>query len=172
MQSISQKLRKRREELGLSQADVARRAGTSTATISRYESGWDRFEVYTLQKLASALECRLGVSLLPLTESTSKPQAEEVLRQLERLFWDVQLSVDHLDEYPTWVVGRVLEYGAMEDVHLLVRHLGRDNFLQTVSNVRFSTRRAEHFWEQILHREGMECTRKSCRNTAINSWKG
>ncbi|MFW6044304.1 MAG: helix-turn-helix domain-containing protein [Planctomycetota bacterium] len=171
MESISQQLRRRREELGLSQAEVARRAGTSPATISRYESGWDRFEVYTLQKLASALECRLGVNLTPLSEAEPKPRAQAVVEKLERLFWDVELTVDHLDEYASWVVGRVLEYGAMEDVHLLMSYLGRDVFLRTVSNVRFSSRRTKIFWEHILHREGIECTKKSCQSTVIDSWK-
>ena len=171
MQSISQQLRKRRQELGLSQAEVARRAGTSPATISRYENEWDRFEVYTLQKLASALECRLGVSLLPLSEPTPRPPAQEVVRKLDRLFWDVELTVDLLDDYTTWVVGRVLEYGALEDVHLVIGYLGRESFLQTVSNVRFSSRRTEIFWEQILQREGMECTKTSCQNTATDSWR-
>lgn len=170
MASISEQLRQRRKELGLSLSDVARRAGTSPATISRYESGWDRFEVYTLQKLASSLACRLEISLEPLEEPASTPSAETVVERLSRLFWDKELTVSDLAEYPSWVVGRVLEYGALDDVRLLIRFIGREEFLHTVCEVRFSSRRTECFWKRILEREGIECTKKFSRNTATGSW--
>jgi transcriptional regulator with XRE-family HTH domain len=170
MQPISEQLRQRRKEVGLTLAEVARRAGTSAATISRYESGWDRFEVYTLQKLASALACRLEISLEPLERGAPKPSPEALVERLSRLFWDKELTVCDLEQYPAWVVGRVLEYGALEDVHLLMEFMGRKEFLQTICEVRFSSPRTENFWKRILEREGFECTKKFSRNTATGSW--
>ena len=48
--TISRQLRDRRQQLGLSLTQLARRADTSAPTLSRYENGWSRFEVATLQK--------------------------------------------------------------------------------------------------------------------------
>jgi transcriptional regulator with XRE-family HTH domain len=48
----------RRAELGLTQAQVAGRMGTSHSAISRIESGQHRTSVATLERLAHALEVR------------------------------------------------------------------------------------------------------------------
>jgi transcriptional regulator with XRE-family HTH domain len=166
---ISRQLGARRKELGLSLAQVARRVNTSPATLSRYENGWTRFEVYTLRKLATALDCRLVVRLDPKMRRRSRPQRSDVVEKLRRLFWDQDLTVRHLEENPIWVVERVLEYGNLEDVHHLVRYMGRDTFLHHVSGARFSSNRSRVFWQQILTREGMTCTRKYSREEAATS---
>ena len=168
---ISRQLGARRKELGLSLAQVARRVNTSPATLSRYENGWTRFEVYTLRKLATALDCELVVRLDPKMRRRSRPQRSDVVEKLRRLFWDQDLTVRHLEENPIWVVERVLEYGNLEDVHHLVRYMGRDTFLRHVSGARFSSNRSRVFWQQILTREGMTCTRKYSREEAATSWR-
>lgn len=48
----------RRAELGLTQAELAERMGTSHAAISRIESGRHRTSVATLERLAHALDVR------------------------------------------------------------------------------------------------------------------
>jgi transcriptional regulator with XRE-family HTH domain len=47
--------------LGLSQAELAKRMGTSHSAISRIESGQHRTSVATLQRLADALGLRFVV---------------------------------------------------------------------------------------------------------------
>lgn len=168
---ISRQIRVRRKELGLSLAQIARRVGTSPATLSRYENGWTRFEVYTLRKLATALDCELVVRLEPKKRRGIRPKDTDVVEKLRRLFWDQDLTVRHLKENPMWVVERVLEYGNLEDVHHLVGHMGRDTFLHHVSGARFSSDRTRVFWQQILSREGMTCTRKYSREEAATSWR-
>lgn len=49
---------RRRMELGLTQAELATRMGTSHSAISRIESGQHSTSVQTLQRLAAALEMR------------------------------------------------------------------------------------------------------------------
>jgi transcriptional regulator with XRE-family HTH domain len=169
--NISRQLGARRKDLGLSLVQVARRVDTSPATLSRYENGWSRFEVYTLRKLATALDCELVVRLEPKKRSEIRPQRSDVVEKLRRLFWDQDLTVHHLEENPMWVVERVLEYGNLEDVHHLVGHMGRDTFLRYVSGARFSSDRSRAFWQQILSREGMTCTRKYSREEAATSWR-
>lgn len=53
--SIGEQLTKLRLKAGLTQAEVARRVGTTASAISRYESAeYDRYEYNTLKKIAAA----------------------------------------------------------------------------------------------------------------------
>ena len=168
---ISDALKRRRQELGLSLTQLARRANTSAATLSRYEHGWRRFELYTLEKLAAALECRIRIEFEPrVSPPTKSRDRRAVVRRLRRLFWDRPLQGRHFDEYPSWVVQRILEYGALGDVHDLVHILGRQRFLEEAAKVRFTSVRTESLWREILKKEGVACTRKSSRDKAGSSW--
>ncbi len=167
---VSRQLADRRAELDLTLAQLARRADTSSATLSRYENGWARFELYTLRKLAAALGCRLKLTLEPIATPKARPSGSQVVGQLSRLFWDCQLAAHHLRDNTLWVVERVLEYGALGEVHLLVRWLGRDEFLDYVSQARLSSVTTRGFWEQILEREGLKCARKYSRDREATFW--
>ncbi len=168
---ISRQIAARRKELGLSLSQLARRADTSPATLSRYENGWSRFELSTLRKLATALDCDLAVQLHPRNRMKGRQSPSEVVEQLRRLFWDVKLVELHLDENALWVVERVLEYGTLDDVHTLVEFLGRETFLRFVAEARFSSNRTRVFWESVLAKEGKTCTRRYSRLEAANSWR-
>jgi transcriptional regulator with XRE-family HTH domain len=168
--SISQQLRTRRKALGLSLSEVARRADTSAATLSRYENGWTRFEIYTLRKLAAALGCELGIDLRPGTASrTSGANRGAVVRRLRRLFWDHPLTAGDIDEHPVWLVERVLDYGNLDDVRVLRAAMGKAAFLHTAARATRVSPRTRSLWKELLKREGIQCTRKSYRNTAWNS---
>jgi DNA-binding XRE family transcriptional regulator len=54
---------------GLTQAELAKRVGTSHSAISRIESGQHKTSVETLQRIAGALNLRLKVTFEPLPES-------------------------------------------------------------------------------------------------------
>ncbi len=170
--NISEQLKKRRQERGLSLSQLARRANTSVATLSRYENGWQRFELYTLRKLATALGCRLRISLEPLDRTSPRKARSAGLRKLNRLFWDRRLRKRDLDDYPLWVLERVLEYGSLEDVRTLAVLMGHKRFLDNVAQVRFKSVKAENFWYLILQREGISCTKRFSRQEARPSWPG
>lgn len=170
--SVSEKLKDRRLELGLSLAQVARRADTSVATLSRYENGWQRFELYTLRKLATALGCRLRIELEPMEPSPQKKKRASGVQRLNRLFWDRKLRKKDLEEYPLWVLERVLEYGSLEDVRFLAERTGRNRFLERVAQVRFQSAKTEAFWRLLLEREGVPCTRRFSRREARPCWPG
>jgi len=169
--NLSRQIGARRKRLGLSLSQLARRVNTSPATLSRYENGWSRFEVSTLRKLATALDCDLVVKLQPRPRWVEQPTAEAVVRQIGRLFWDLDLSTSHLDEYPLWVVERVLEYGSLGDVRILTAFFGRETLLDLVSQVRLSSDRTRVFWHNVLEREGVKCTRRFSREEAASSWR-
>jgi transcriptional regulator with XRE-family HTH domain len=168
---ISRQIGARRKRLGLSLSQLARRVNTSPATLSRYENGWSRFEVSTLRKLATALDSELIVELRPRPRWVEQPTAEHVVRQIGRLFWDQNLQASHLEEHPLWVVERVLEYGNLGDVRILATFFGREDLLLLVGEARFSSDRTRSFWQQVLEREGMTCTRRFSREEAASSWR-
>jgi transcriptional regulator with XRE-family HTH domain len=158
---LSRQLKRRRRQAGLSLSQLARRADTSAATLSRYENGWARFEIYTLRKLATALGCRLAVRLEPQSRPPGKAvRRAEAVRQLKRLFWDHDLRGQDFDEHGQWVLERVLEYGSLPDVRLLMNLMGRERFLEGVRRARFQSVKTEEFWRSMLRKEGIPCTKK------------
>ena len=166
---ISEQLKGRRLALGLSLAEVARRAGTSAASLSRYENGWTRFETYTLRKLALALNCDLEIALVPMEEGKPPVRtAQAAAKQLGRLFWDHQLVPDDFEAHPVWVVERVLEYGTLADVKMLRDHMGRAAFLAATASAQRMSPRTLNCWRHMLIMEGIPCTKKYSRNTAWN----
>jgi transcriptional regulator with XRE-family HTH domain len=168
---ISQQIGARRKRLGLSLSQLARRANTSPATLSRYENGWSRFEVSTLRKLATALDCDLVVKLQPRPRWVEQPAVEHVVQQLERLFGDQDLTASHLEEDGRWVVERVLEHGNLGDIRILTAYFGRETLLRLIGEARFSSDRTRVFWRHVLEREGVACTRKFSREEAASSWR-
>ena len=165
VEGLSSELRSRRQALGLSLKQVARRAGTSVPTLSRYETGWARFELKTLRKLATALGCRLRLTLVPEAETTGEPVSDTSSR-IRRLFWDAQLDESDLDCHPRWVTTRVLEFGNLDDVRFLVQRYGTRRFLDLTATARFSSRRPWVFWRSILELEGIPCTNAFSRPAA------
>ncbi len=64
--AIGEQLARLRLEAGLTQAQVAKRIGTTASAISRYENAdYDRYELRTLQKIVRACSGRLEISLEP-----------------------------------------------------------------------------------------------------------
>lgn len=157
--------------MGLSLANVARRAGTSPATLSRYEGGWSRFETGTLRKLATALDCDLEIELRPRAVSPSQASGDPraTVARIKRLFWDHPLVTGDLARRPVWVAERVLEYGNLDDVTTLASAMGRRPFLAAAAAAERVSPRTRRFWEQILELEGLPCTKRYSRNTAWNS---
>jgi transcriptional regulator with XRE-family HTH domain len=169
-ETLSGALKRRRQELGLSLAKLAGRVRTSAATISRYENGWHRFELYTLQKLASGLGCRLVIGLEPLVPESANESRQAALDRLRRLFWDKPLRSADLRDHPAWVMRRVLEYGGLPDVRALLRLLGRDEFLRRAAGMHFSSEKTGRFWAAMLAQEGVKCKKGSFPRAARISW--
>ena len=148
---IGFQIRSLRKERGWSLAELARRAGTSGPTIHRYESGWERFELATLRRLAAALGVQLRVSLEPIGReaASSKPSREDLTRLLSSLFWDRPLHLQDIDEYPNWVLRRVLMYGDRPQVEASRRFYG-DDAVQAAAAHRETDERTRNYWSLIL----------------------
>jgi transcriptional regulator with XRE-family HTH domain len=167
---IGSELRRQRLLRGWSLAELARRAATSAPTVHRYESGWSRFEVRTLEKLATALGLRLELALRPRAPRTRRESGREVVRRIRRLFWDRELRAGDLERHRTWVVRRVLTLGQLDDVRSLIRYYGRQQFLDIVAGISWDSAGTRAFWQGILEREGRECTTRFSRGEAVVFW--
>lgn len=155
-----------RQKSGLSLSQLARRVDTSPASLSRYENGWDRFEVYTLQKIALSLGYAVSIHFEPVSvKKHSARNAQEVVDKIKRLFWDHPLTKKDFKLYLQWVVERVIEYGDLDDVRMLAGFLGRPAFLSTISLCRFQSPKTKRFWQSILEKEGMKCMKRRFRRT-------
>ncbi len=52
------------------------------------------------------------------------------------LFWDVDLDQFDLDQYPGFMVQRVLEYGRVEDWSLLKKYYGDETIIKEATQLR------------------------------------
>ena len=63
--SIAEQLTRVRLEAGLTQAQLAKKVGTTASAISRYENtDYNRYEVGTIRKLAEACGGKLRISIV------------------------------------------------------------------------------------------------------------
>ncbi|MEO3853766.1 helix-turn-helix transcriptional regulator [Acrocarpospora sp. B8E8] len=67
---LGEAVRLRREELGLTQTELAERAGLKQPAVARFEAGGTMPTIPMLERLAEALELRLSVKLHPLREAS------------------------------------------------------------------------------------------------------
>jgi transcriptional regulator with XRE-family HTH domain len=167
---VSAQLRHVRETRGISLKKLACLAGTSIATVSRYESGWTRFELYTLKKLATALGCRLEIAFRPWAGRKRCGSEIELLGRIGRFFWDRRLNQGDIRSFPDWIVGRVLQYGKVDDIRSLAEFLGRERFLGILAGIRMPPGKVERFWQTMLRLEGVSCMKKLSRPKAAISW--
>jgi ribosome-binding protein aMBF1 (putative translation factor) len=66
---LGRAVRARREELGLTQSQLADRAGLKQPAVARFEAGGTMPTIPMLERLAAALGMRLSVRLHPLSEA-------------------------------------------------------------------------------------------------------
>jgi len=67
---LGEAVRHRREELGMTQAELAERAGLQQPAVARFETGGTMPTIPMLERLADALLLRLNVEFLPLREAS------------------------------------------------------------------------------------------------------
>ncbi|MBI2970209.1 MAG: helix-turn-helix transcriptional regulator [Gammaproteobacteria bacterium] len=136
---------------GLSLKALAERVGTSAPTLHRYETGWDRFEIRTLRRIAAALGGELEVRLLarhPEVRIGARDK-RQLRRLLSPLFWDTELSAADLVQHRRWVLARVLMYGDLGQVRAVRRFYGDDAIREAVAQ-RGIDARTRNYWTTLL----------------------
>ena len=156
---IGTQIRRLREERGLTLSALARLVGTSVPTMHRYESGWDRFELNTLRKIATGLGAALEVRLVPPPEgvSSSRADTQELLTLVAPLFWDQELDESKLEDHRNWVLGRVLMFGTEAQVTAARSYFGEEAIRMAIKR-REMDPRTRNYWKLIL---GEACTPRS-----------
>lgn len=142
-------LRRLRTHKKLSLKELSEILGTSESAIHRYESGWDRFELRTLRRLARALDADLEIRLTPRQAEEPSTDPRDLAARFAPLFWDVDLVAQHLLDHPQWVLRRVLEYGDLQQNRLARRYFG-DEAVAEAAYHRSLNPRVRRFWEVVL----------------------
>jgi len=146
-------IRKLRTDLGLTLEEAARRAGTSAPSLHRYETGWDRFRVNTLRRIAGALGADVEVRLVARkADGPPMPSPERLVRLLEPLFWDKDLEASDFERYPGWVLERVLVFGNRDQVESARSFFGDETLAATLER-RGVDARTRNFWQLVLEDE-------------------
>ncbi|MFW6089435.1 MAG: helix-turn-helix domain-containing protein [Gemmatimonadota bacterium] len=154
---IGPQIRRLRIEQGLTQAEVAERTGTSAPTMHRYETGWDRFQIATLRRIAEALGATLEVRLVqPRGNPPSVPTEDELLDLLAPLFWDSELGSADLERFPGWVLERVVDFGNREQMAAARAWFGDEALAEAIERPGVDVR-SRNYWRLILEDA---CTRK------------
>ncbi|MGI9037373.1 MAG: helix-turn-helix domain-containing protein [Gemmatimonadota bacterium] len=147
---ISTQIRELRLQSGLTLAEVAERAGTSTPTMHRYETGWDRFELSTLRRVAAALGADVEVCLVRRSAPiTPAPTTSALISIVESVFWDSELKSSDLERYPGWVLERVLVFGNREQVAAARSYFG-DSAITAAIDRRGVDARTRNYWRLVL----------------------
>ena len=67
--SFGERLRRRREEKGMTQQQLAEKTGISQSDISKFETGGGNPSIKTLQRLAAGMGMILQVEFKPVTSA-------------------------------------------------------------------------------------------------------
>ncbi|MFC1628696.1 helix-turn-helix domain-containing protein [Gemmatimonadota bacterium] len=158
--TIGSQIRSIRKDRGLSLKEVAVRAGTSAPAMHRYEGGYEGYSYPTLKKIADALDADLEIRFRPRSHPQSrKGDAKMVVtrkllhEKVRSLFWDRKITVADLDEYPVWVLQRILTEGNLSQVRLVVAYYGLDCVAEAIQG-RGVDEKTRGFWECLLEGAG------------------
>jgi transcriptional regulator with XRE-family HTH domain len=148
---IGTQIRRLRKQRGLTLTELAERVGTSAPAVHRYESGWDRYQLPTLKKIATALGVTLEMRLVEVHGCETGPEhtEDDLVRLISPSFWDKKLEASDLEEYPEWVLSRVLMFGMTDQVSALRCFFGDDAIRGVIKN-RSIDARTRNYWELIL----------------------
>lgn len=151
---IGAQIRRLRNSLGLTLAEVAGRAGTSAPSLHRYESGWDRFRLSTLRRIAGSLGADVEVRLVVREPALREPDGPvlppgTLLRLIRPLFWDTDLEASDLERYPGWVLERVLVFGGRDQVEAVRRFYGDRALVECLDRPGVN-RRTRAYWRLVL----------------------
>lgn len=88
---LGERIRKRRQEMRLSQESFAEKAGISVNTVSRIEGGQTAMSVEIFRKMIEILETDANILLGKEEGDTERQElVQEVLYQIQKLEWKEQ----------------------------------------------------------------------------------
>lgn len=95
-----------------------------------------------------------------------------VPKQFHSIFWDVDPNILDTEEYPEYIMERILEYGTMESVKWMRKTFGDERIKQFIlgkGRRRLSTLTI-NFWQTILEFKPEECIPISSLKNRSRFW--
>ncbi len=89
-----------------------------------------------------------------------------------RYFWDIDPTQLDVDQYPVYVLERLLEYGDPLSVRWMLKHFSRQEIVAVLQTSRRLTPLSANFWALHfeLDRESVPCLSKSCHKEQDEIW--
>ena len=115
---VGRKIRERRLICGLSQADLAKKAGTSPQLIQKYETGVTRITVDKLYELAETLSVDMSYFLTDISENATELHDQKKTFDYDNSNIDCEEILKFVKEYKKIKVEMSLNV-----IHLLIKHI-------------------------------------------------
>ncbi|MFQ5648730.1 MAG: hypothetical protein ACE5IY_02200 [bacterium] len=96
-----------------------------------------------------------------------------VPKEYHKFFWEVKAEMLDTEEYPEYIIERILEHGTLESVKWLRSTIGDErirSFVKTRGDRSLSSM-TFNFWQLILKLSPEECTRMSSTRRKYSFWK-
>lgn len=143
--NIAGTLRRARRSAGLSQQEMARRAGVPQSTIGRIEADLTTPAVDTLQRLLAL--CGWSLEGHPHPRATTN-----IIDSHPYFLWDSEMTLREFrlalrsrdDDIRGWALARLLEHGNWVDIWQLVSRR------QAAQDLHLTTFRGKDVWERLL----------------------
>jgi transcriptional regulator with XRE-family HTH domain len=166
--TISTRLKDFRIKRGMTLEAVAGLSGTSAAAIHRYENGWERFDIRTLEKITQALGVEMTIHFRLRPHNCNDGNLGEAYRILKPLFWDARLSKNQLKRHPDWLVQRVLQFGNLAQVKTLLALFGFTKIRDSFAKQRHKfDRKTQAAWSAYFTLKDPSCTLKSFQKEPV-----
>ncbi len=87
------------------------------------------------------------------------------------LFWDVELSRLDVEKHKKFIIERVLESGATEDVGSLLKLYSREDIIEVVRHSRRVSKKTAYFWKSYFNiKEPILCIQRQSLNLPVRHW--
>lgn len=85
----------------------------------------------------------------------------------QSLFWDVDIKEIDPDEDSRFIIGRVLDFGDIDDFKAIENYYGKDKIKESAKKHVFANPESANFWALILSipSKQLKCTRKPSLKT-------
>ncbi|WCR53291.1 MAG: hypothetical protein PG981_000313 [Wolbachia endosymbiont of Ctenocephalides orientis wCori] len=115
---VGKKIRERRIICGLSQADLAKKAGISQQQVQKYETGVTRIVVDKLHKLAEALLVDISYFLTNISENAAELHCEKKTFDYDNSNVDGEEMLKFVKEYR-----KITDEESRSVIHSLIKHI-------------------------------------------------
>jgi hypothetical protein len=97
----------------------------------------------------------------------------KVPKQFHNVFWEIDPEKLDTEEYPEYIMERILEYGTLEGVKWLRKTFGDDKIKAYIKGRarRSLSSKTLNFWQKILKLKPEECTDISSRKNKYSFWE-